>query len=234
MSDPTRPPQQDPGESPAPASPFSPVEEVIAAFARGEMVLITDDEDRENEGDLAIAGEFVTPAAVNFFATHGRGLICLAMAPDLVDRFGLPLMVPQGDNRSGFGTGFTVSVEARDGVTTGISAADRARTVQVLCDPRAGPDDLVMPGHMFPLRARAGGVLERRGQTEAGVDLARLAGLTPAALICEVMNADGSMARVPDLATVAARHRLKMTSVEHLAQHRRRLGHEGPLAEAAQ
>lgn len=219
---------------PTPPSPFSAVGDVLAAFAAGQVVIVTDDEDRENEGDLVVAGAHVTAATVNFFATYGRGLICLAMAPELIDQFALPLMVPAEQNRSGFGTAFTLSVEAREGVTTGISAADRARTVKVLCDPNAGPEDIVCPGHMFPLRARAGGVLERRGQTEAGVDLARLAGLHPAAMICEIMNADGTMARLPDLATIAARHRLPMTSVEHLAAWRRALGHQGPLAEAAQ
>ncbi|MEL6111976.1 MAG: 3,4-dihydroxy-2-butanone-4-phosphate synthase [Pseudomonadota bacterium] len=197
------------------------VPEAIAAFKSGETVIIVDDEDRENEGDLAIAGEFVTPEAVNFFAREGRGLICFSMAPALIDRFNLPLMVPQEDNQSGFGTPFTVSVEARHGVTTGISAHDRAHTMRTLIDPAASPNDIVMPGHCFPLRAREDGVLARDGQTEASMDLARLAGLTPAAMICEVMNDDGTMARLPDLEKFAARHSLKIISVKAIADYRR-------------
>ncbi|MEL6213138.1 MAG: 3,4-dihydroxy-2-butanone-4-phosphate synthase [Pseudomonadota bacterium] len=197
------------------------VDDAVAAFALGRPVIIVDDEDRENEGDLAVAGEFVTPELVNFFAKEGRGLICCAMAPDLVDRFALPLMVPQAENQSGFGTPFTVSVEARRGVTTGISAHDRAHTVRTLVDPASTADDIVMPGHMFPLRARAGGVLERDGQTEASVDLAMLAGLIPAAMICEVMNDDGAMARLPDLEAFGARHDILITSVAAIAAYRR-------------
>ena len=196
------------------------VDDALAAFRNGEFLIVVDDEDRENEGDLALAADFVTPAAVNFCAREGRGLVCLAMAGALVDRFRLPMMVPQDENRSGFGTAFTVSVEAADGVTTGISAHDRAHTIRTLIDPKAGPADIVSPGHMFPLRARDGGVLERGGQTEASVDLARLAGLTPAAMICEIMNDDGTMARLPDLEVFAARHGLKIVTVEALKAHR--------------
>ena len=200
---------------------LAPFDDALAAYTRGEIVIIVDDEDRENEGDLAIAAEFVTPAIVNFFAREGRGLICCAMAPALVDRLGLPLMVPQRENRSGFGTAFTVSVEAARGVTTGISAADRAVTVRTLIDPRSTRADLATPGHMFPLRAAEGGVLERGGQTEASVDLAMLSGLTPAAMICEVMRDDGEMARLPDLEIFARRHSLLITSVAAIANHRR-------------
>lgn len=197
------------------------IPEAISAFKTGETVIIVDDEDRENEGDLVIAADFVTPEAVNFFAKEGRGLICCAMAGTLIDKFALPMMVPQGENRSGFGTAFTVSVEAADGVTTGISAHDRAHTIRTLINPRATQADIVMPGHTFPLRAVEGGVLERGGQTEASVDLAKLAGLTPAAMICEVMNDDGTMARLPDLEIFAAKHSMKIISVKALADHRR-------------
>lgn len=197
------------------------VPEAIAAFKAGEIVIIVDDENRENEGDLAIAGEFITPEAVNFFAKEGRGLICLSMMPELVDKFDLPLMVPQEENGSGFGTPFTVSVEAAEGVTTGISAHDRAHTMRTLIDPKATRADIVMPGHVFPLRARANGVLDRDGQTEASADLARLADLTPAAMICEVMNDDGTMARLPDLEVFAAKHGLKIISVKALIDYRR-------------
>lgn len=201
--------------------PIASVSEAIAAFKTGQFVIIVDDEDRENEGDLAIAADFVTPEAVNFFAKEGRGLICCSMAPALIDRFGLPLMVPQEENRSGFGTAFTVSVEAAEGVTTGISAFDRARTIRTLIDPKATRADIVTPGHTFPLRAAEGGVLERGGQTEASVDLARLAGLTPAAMICEIMNDDGTMARLPDLERFAVRHGLKIISVKAIQDYRR-------------
>lgn len=198
-----------------------PVPDALAAMARGEFLIVVDDEDRENEGDLVLAAEFVTPAAVNFCAREGRGLVCCAMAGELIDRFALPLMVPENENRSGFGTAFTVSVEAADGVTTGISAFDRAHTIRTLVNPKATASDIVTPGHVFPLRARDGGVLERGGQTEAGVDLARLAGLVPAAMICEVMRDDGAMARLPDLVDFAARHRLKIVSVAAIADYRR-------------
>ena len=201
--------------------PIASVREAVAAFKTGEIVIIVDDETRENEGDLAVAADFVTPEMVNFFAKEGRGLICCAMAPALIDKFGLDLMVPQDENRSGFGTAFTVSVEAAAGVTTGISAHDRAHTIRTLIDPLAGPDDIVTPGHTFPLRADPDGVLARGGQTEGAVDLAKLAGLTPAAMICEVMNDDGSMARLPDLEIFADKHGLKIISVKALQDYRR-------------
>ena len=201
--------------------PIASVREAINAYKTGETLIIVDDEDRENEGDLAIAADFVTAEKVNFFAKEGRGLICCAMAPALIDKFALPLMVPQEENRSGFGTAFTVSVEAASGVTTGISAADRAHTIRTLIDAKASANDIVAPGHTFPLRAHDHGVLARGGQTEASVDLAKLAGLTPAAMICEVMNDDGTMARLPDLQTFAARHDMKIISVKALQDYRR-------------
>ncbi len=201
--------------------PIASVPETIAAFKTGEIVIIVDDEDRENEGDLAIAADFVTPEKVNFFAKEGRGLICCAMAGALIDKFTLPMMVPQEEIRSGFGTAFTVSVEAATGVTTGISAHDRAHTIRTLIDPQAVPEDIVTPGHTFPLRANDGGVLARGGQTEAGVDLSKLAGLTPAAMICEVMNDDGTMARMPDLEIFAERHSMKIISVKAIQDYRR-------------
>ncbi|HET8743588.1 MAG TPA: bifunctional 3,4-dihydroxy-2-butanone-4-phosphate synthase/GTP cyclohydrolase II [Gaiella sp.] len=178
-------------------SPFATIEEAIEEIRSGRFVVVVDDEDRENEGDLTIAAQFVTPDAVNFMAKHGRGLICLCLTPERCDELGLRQMTDQ--NEAQFGTAFTVSIEARDGVSTGISAADRAHTIQVAVDPTAEPRDLVSPGHVFPLRARAGGVLKRSGQTEAAVDLARLAGLNPSGVICEIANEDGTMARVPDL-----------------------------------
>ncbi len=201
--------------------PLVSVDEALADVRAGRFVIIVDDEDRENEGDLALAAEHVTPAAVNFCAREGRGLICCAMDGALIDQFRLPMMVPQEENRSGFGTAFTVSVEAAHGVTTGISAHDRAHTIRTLVDPEAGPGDIVSPGHIFPLRARDGGVLARDGQTEASVDLARLAGLTPAAMICEIMNDDGTMARLPDLEVFAHRHGLNIVSVAAIAEWRR-------------
>ena len=200
--------------------PLTAIKEALADFRAGKMVIIVDDEDRENEGDLAIAAAFATPEAINFMAREGRGLVCVALAPELVDRLQLPLMVPSSKNRSGFGTNFTVSAEARKGVTTGISAYDRAQTVSVLIDPTSTPDDIVTPGHVFPLRAHPEGVLGRRGQTEASVDLARLARLTPAAVICEVMAPDGTMARRLELEAFAARHDLKIVSVAMLEQYR--------------
>lgn len=212
--------------------PIASVRETIAAFKTGETVIIVDDEDRENEGDLAIAADFVTPEAVNFFAKEGRGLICCAMAPALIDKFSLPLMVPQEENRSGFGTAFTVSVEAASGVTTGISAHDRAHTIRTLIDRQASRKDIVTPGHTFPLRADPGGVLARGGQTEASVDLSTLAGLTPAAMICEVMNDDGAMARLPDLEVFAVRHGLKIISVKALQDYRRAMEGASPARAA--
>jgi len=199
---------------------FASVEEAIEDIKSGRMVVVVDDEDRENEGDLTMAAQFATPEAINFMAKHGRGLICLALTPTRTDRLGLHPMAR--DNQSQFETAFTVSIEAREGVTTGISAADRARTVQVAIDPRTAPRDLVQPGHVFPLRAQPGGVLERTGQTEAAVDLARLAGLNPAGVICEIMNEDGTMARVPDLVPYCENHGLKMITVAALIEYRRR------------
>ncbi len=184
---------------------FATIEEAIEDIRQGKMVVVVDDEDRENEGDLTIAAQFVTPDAINFMAKHARGLICLALTPDRCDEMGLDLMAAK--NESAFETAFTVSVEARDGVTTGISAADRAHTIQVAIDPESAPRDLVQPGHVFPLKAKPGGVLERTGQTEAAVDLARLAGLNPSGVICEIMNDDGTMARVDDLAGYCERAR---------------------------
>ncbi|MGF1543943.1 MAG: 3,4-dihydroxy-2-butanone-4-phosphate synthase [Parvularculaceae bacterium] len=201
--------------------PLASLSDALNAFRAGRFVIIVDDEDRENEGDLAIAAEFVTPEAVNFCAREGRGLVCCAMASELIDKFKLPLMVPQAENRSGFGTAFTVSVEAARGVSTGISAQDRARTIRTLVDPEATASDIVSPGHVFPLRAVDEGVLERGGQTEASVDLAKLAGLRPAAMICEVMNDDGRMARLPDLERFADAHGTPIVSVESIVAHRR-------------
>jgi 3,4-dihydroxy 2-butanone 4-phosphate synthase / GTP cyclohydrolase II len=177
--------------------PFSPIEEIVEDIKVGKMVIVCDDEDRENEGDLTMAAELVTPEAINFMATHGRGLICLPMAEEIIDRLDIPQMVTH--NASRMGTAFTASIEAKDGISTGISAADRAHTCRVAVDDATGPEDLVMPGHIFPLRARPGGVLQRAGQTEAAVDLARLAGFKPAGVICEIMKEDGTMARVPEL-----------------------------------
>lgn len=198
---------------------FSPIPEIIDDIKAGKMIILVDNEDRENEGDLTIAAEKVTPEAINFMAKHGRGLICLAMTEEKCDELRLPPMV--SENTSAFETAFTVSIEARENVTTGISAADRATTVLTAVNPEAGPEDLARPGHIFPLRARNGGVLVRTGQTEGSVDLARLAGLIPAGVICEVMKDDGSMARVPDLAEFAKEHGLKMCSIEDLIKYRR-------------
>jgi 3,4-dihydroxy 2-butanone 4-phosphate synthase / GTP cyclohydrolase II len=198
---------------------FSPIGEAIEDIRAGRMVVVCDDEDRENEGDLVMAGQFVTPEAINFMAKEARGLICLALTPDRCEELGLDLMAAK--NESPFETAFTVSIEAREGVTTGISAADRARTVQVAIDPQTSPRDLVQPGHVFPLKAKPGGVLERTGQTEAAVDLARLAGLNPSGVICEIMNDDGTMARVRDLVPYCRRHGLKMVTVADLIAYRR-------------
>jgi 3,4-dihydroxy 2-butanone 4-phosphate synthase/GTP cyclohydrolase II len=202
------------------SSPFCPIEEAIAAIARGELVVVCDSPDRENEGDLCMAAELVTPEAINFMATHGRGLICLTLTPERCDELGLRLMVSH--NQSTYETAFTVSIEAREGIDTGISASDRARTIKVASDATMGARDIVQPGHVFPLRARPGGTLERAGQTEGSVDLARLAGLTPAGVICEVMKDDGTMARVPDLVQFCERHNLKLCSVADLIAYRRR------------
>ena len=187
------------------------VREAIEEIRRGNLVIVVDDEDRENEGDLTLAAEKASSEKINFLAKHGRGLICLSMTGERIDYLQLPPMVDR--NTSRFGTAFTVSIEARHGVTTGISAADRAHTILTAIDPRTAPSDLVQPGHVFPLRARPGGVLERAGQTEAAVDLARLAGLMPAGVICEIMNEDGTMARLPELRNFARQHGLKLVSV---------------------
>jgi 3,4-dihydroxy 2-butanone 4-phosphate synthase / GTP cyclohydrolase II len=201
-------------------SPFATVEEAIEDIRQGKFVVVVDDEDRENEGDLTIAAQFATPEAVNFMVIHARGLVCLCLTEERCDELGLRQMTEQ--NETPFGTAFTVSVEAREGVTTGISAHDRAHTIQVAVDPTSQPSDLVQPGHVFPLRARRGGVLQRTGQTEAAVDLARLAGLNPAGVVCEIMKDDGSMARVPDLVPYCERHGLKMITVADLVEYRRR------------
>jgi 3,4-dihydroxy 2-butanone 4-phosphate synthase / GTP cyclohydrolase II len=199
---------------------FASVEEAIEDIRAGKMVVVVDDPDRENEGDLVVAAEFANDEAVNFMATHARGLICLCLTGERCDPLGLPPMTYNNEAR--LGTAFTVSVEAREGVTTGISAADRAHTIAVAIDPASTPHDLVQPGHIFPLRARDGGVLRRAGQTEAAVDLARLAGLTPAGVVCEIMNEDGTMARVPDLVPYCERHGLRMITVADLIEYRRR------------
>ena len=202
------------------ASPFATIEEAIEDIRSGRFVVVVDDADRENEGDLTIAAQFVTPEAVNFMATHGRGLICLCLTPERCDELELRPMTEH--NETPLGTAFTVSIEAREGVSTGISAQDRARTIQVAIDPGATAHDLVQPGHVFPLRAKRGGVLQRSGQTEAAVDLARLAGLIPAGVVCEIMNQDGTMARVPDLTPFCERHELRMVTVADLIEYRRR------------
>jgi 3,4-dihydroxy 2-butanone 4-phosphate synthase/GTP cyclohydrolase II len=194
------------------------VSEAIERIAAGEMVILVDDEDRENEGDLCMAAEKVTPEAVNFMARFGRGLICVTLTPERVAQLGLPMMVQE--NESPYGTAFTISIEARKGVSTGISAADRATTVLAAVAPDAMPEDIVSPGHIFPLRAAPGGVLQRTGQTEGSVDLARLAGLEPAGVICEVMKDDGTMARMPDLESFAGEHDLLIVSVADLIQYR--------------
>ena len=196
------------------------IEEVIKDIRAGKMVILVDDEDRENEGDLCMAAKAVTPEAINFMAKYGRGLICLTLDRAQVKQLNLSMMVEK--NKSPFETGFTVSIEARTGVTTGISAADRARTIQVAADPDAQPDDIISPGHIFPLRARRGGVLERTGQTEGSVDLARLAGMTPAGVICEIMKDDGTMARMPDLEKFAAEHDMKVATIADLVAYRLR------------
>jgi len=198
--------------------PFVSVPEAVEEIRAGRILVVVDDEDRENEGDLTIAAQMVTPQIINFMATHGRGLICIAMTPEQCDYMRLPLISQQ--NTSNFGTAFCESVDARVGVTTGISAADRTRTILTCIDPNAKPADLARPGHIFPLRAKEGGVLVRAGQTEASVDLARMAGLTPAGVICEIMNEDGSMARVPELVEFCGKHGLKMLSVAELIRYR--------------
>jgi 3,4-dihydroxy 2-butanone 4-phosphate synthase/GTP cyclohydrolase II len=194
------------------------IEQAIEDIKAGLMVILVDDEDRENEGDLTMAAELVTPEAINFMATHGRGLICLSLNDEQVEQLKLPMMVQE--NTAAFGTAFTISIDARRGVTTGISAADRATTILAAIAADAGPEDLASPGHVFPLRAKTGGVLVRTGQTEGSVDLARLAGMRPAGVICEIMNADGSMARMPDLEAFAERHGLKIVTIADLITYR--------------
>src|SRR5262249_50548091 len=198
--------------------PLATVEEALELYRRGQFVIIVDDEDRENEGDLSIAAEKITPEAINFMAKFGRGLICLALTEERCNELELPLMVE--NNTAPYGTAFTVSIEARGRVTTGISAHDRCETVKTAIDPKTRPQDLLRPGHIFPLRARKGGVLKRAGQTEASVDLAAIAGLTPAAVICEIMNEDGTMARLPDLREFAVRHGLKVITVADIIHYR--------------
>ena len=202
------------------STPFATIEEAIDDIRQGKLVVVVDADDRENEGDLTIAAQFATPEAVNFMATHARGLICLCLTEERCEELGLRPMTDR--NETPYGTAFTVSVEAREGISTGISAADRSRTIQVAIDPSKGPQDLVQPGHVFPLKARRGGVLERAGQTEAAVDLARLAGLNPAGVVCEVMNEDGTMARVPDLIPYCERHGIKLVTIADLIEYRRR------------
>src|SRR5689334_5787915 len=202
--------------------PFASIPEAIEDFRNGRMLVVVDDEDRENEGDLTLAAEMITPELINFMAVNGRGLICLALSPEICDRLQLPLMSP--NNTSRFTTAFCEAIDAAEGVSTGISAADRALTIQVAMQPDARPSDLARPGHVFPLRAREGGVLVRAGQTEAAVDLARLSGLRPGGVICEIMNPDGTMARVPELKEFCKHHGLKMISVADMIRHR--LKHE--------
>ena len=209
---------------------FASIEEAMAELQAGRLIVVVDDEDRENEGDLMAAAEFCTPEAINFMAKHGRGLICLTLTEDRADFMRLAPMVQENSSR--FGTAFTETIEAREGVTTGISAADRAHTIQVAIQPGSTPNDLARPGHVFPLRARKGGVLVRAGQTEASVDLARLAGLIPAGVICEIMNEDGTMARVPDLIDYCRTHALKMVTVAELIRYR--MQHERYIHRAAE
>jgi 3,4-dihydroxy 2-butanone 4-phosphate synthase / GTP cyclohydrolase II len=206
------------------ALPFSTIPEAIEEIRAGRMLVVIDDEDRENEGDLTIAAEKITPDVINFMARHGRGLVCLPMTGERLDALRIPLMVQDEENSAKFGTAFCVPIEAKIGTTTGISAGDRARTVLAAVDPKTRPEDLARPGHMFPLRAVPGGVLQRSGQTEAAVDLARLAGLQPAGVICEIMNEDGTMARVPELQLFCRAHGLKMITVKDLIRHR--MSHE--------
>jgi 3,4-dihydroxy 2-butanone 4-phosphate synthase/GTP cyclohydrolase II len=210
--------------------PFISVPEAVDEIRAGRILVVVDDEDRENEGDLTIAAEKVTPEIINFMATHGRGLICLSLNAERCDYLRLPLMSPT--NTSNFGTAFCESIDAREGVTTGISAADRTRTILTTIDPACRPADLARPGHVFPLRAQEGGVLVRAGQTEASVDLARMAGLSPSGVICEIMNEDGTMARVPQLEEFCARHRVKMISVAEIIRYR--LKHEKFVRRAAE
>ncbi|MBF0318542.1 MAG: bifunctional 3,4-dihydroxy-2-butanone-4-phosphate synthase/GTP cyclohydrolase II [Nitrospirae bacterium] len=197
---------------------FNTIEEAIKDIAEGKMVILIDDEDRENEGDLCIAAEKITPDVINFMAKFGRGLICLSLTHEKIEQLNLPMMT--SNNTSSFGTAFTVSIEARKGVTTGISAHDRAKTILTAIDPKCRPEDLARPGHIFPLRAKPGGVLQRAGQTEGSVDLASLAGLTPAGVICEILNDDGTMARVPELMEFSRTHQMKIVTIEDLIEYR--------------
>lgn len=197
---------------------FNTIDEAVNDIKNGKMVILVDDEDRENEGDLTMAADMVTPEAINFMAKYGRGLVCLSLMPDRVEHLQLPMMTT--DNTSSFGTAFTISIEAKKGVTTGISAADRATTIKTAINPKSGPEDLARPGHVFPLRAKTGGVLQRAGQTEGSVDLARLAGLMPAGVICEIMNDDGTMSRVPQLMEFAKTHKMKIVTIKDLIAYR--------------
>src|SRR5256885_4374958 len=198
---------------------FDTIESVITDLRKGKMVIVVDDADRENEGDLVMAAQFVTPEAINFMAKHGRGLICVPTTSERLQQLGIERMVQQ--NRETFKTDFQISVDAAHGITTGISAADRAQTIKIMADPTAVPEALVQPGHVFPLRARPGGVLQRAGHTEAAVDLVKLAGCRPSAVICEIMSDDGSMARLPELVKFARKHKLKLASIEDLIKYRR-------------
>jgi len=209
--------------------PLATTEEIVAELRAGRMVILVDEEDRENEGDLVLATDFVTPEAINFMVTHARGLVCLTLTEAHCDQLDLPMMASR--NGTQFGTNFTVSIEAAEGVTTGISAADRARTIQVAAAPGAKPSDLVQPGHIFPLRAKKGGVLMRAGHTEAGCDLTQMAGLTPAAVICEILKEDGTMARLPDLMEFAEKHQLKIGTIADLIHYRSR--HESIIERVA-
>jgi len=209
-----------PRRLPADLDYLSSIDEIIEDAREGRMFVLVDDQDRENEGDLVIPAQMATPEAINFMATHGRGLICLSLTQERVSELGLTPM--ERRNSSRFETAFMVSIEAKEGVTTGISAPDRAHTIQIAIDPAHAAGDITTPGHVFPLRARAGGVLARAGHTEAAVDLARLAGLNPSGVICEIMNDDGTMARMPDLVAFCQRHGLKMGSIADLIAHRRR------------
>jgi 3,4-dihydroxy 2-butanone 4-phosphate synthase/GTP cyclohydrolase II len=207
------------GEAPL-RKDFASIPEVLADFKRGRMVIVTDDADRENEGDLIMAAEKITPAAVNFMARYGRGLICAPITPERASRLGLNRMV--SENRESYKTDFTVSIDAAKGITTGISAADRAKTIKILSNPKASSEDLIQPGHVFPLQAKPGGVLQRAGHTEAAVDLARLSGMDPSAVVCEILHEDGSMARLPELRVFARQHKLKICTIADLIEYRRR------------
>ena len=219
-SSPTSAPQPTDRNTRPMSTPISTIPEILADLKAGKMVIITDAEDRENEGDLLMAAQFVTPEAINFMIKHARGLVCLPMAEELVDKLKLPLMTQH--NGAQYGTNFTVSIEAAHGISTGISAADRALTIQTAVSPAARPEDIVQPGHIFPLRAQKGGVLVRAGHTEAGVDLAQMCGLTPAAVICEIINDDGTMARMPELTEFAQQHGLKIGTITDLIEYRSR------------